>query len=90
MALVHEYLGYNRFGLRYVTAEEIRQRKERILKHDLSPKKDIQQPSQDNKAIEWLCAFLALTIAYQEARKPVFKNFWPLKRFAREKLINSR
>ena len=90
MALVREYLGYNRFGHRYATAKEIRQRKERILKHDFSPNKDVQQPSQNGKAIEWFCAFLALTIAHQKARKSIFKNLGVFKKATKEKSEKDR
>ena len=45
--LVHEGLGYNRFGLRYVGAEEIAERKKHVLGLDFSKLgKKIQTPQK--------------------------------------------
>ena len=88
MALVHEYLGYNRFGLRYVTAREVRERKKRVLSHDFSQKADAQ--NQETKATEWFLAFLALTIASQKAKEPLFKNLNIFKKSIKEKFTNTR
>ena len=90
MALVHEYLGYNRFGLRYTTTKEMRQRRERFLEHDLSRKKDMQQSHQDGKAIEWIFAFLALTIAHQKEKETLFRNLGMFKKAVNEKFMNGR